>query len=148
MPTTIEGTTYFTESEVKVGFIPKDRHESIISERIAVELCLALAREAVLEVIESGQNGIDDALVESISIDVKQAHDFSLAEFLLVIVIVIGHLKNLLIVDHFDADDAACEATVPRELLGKHRLWELPSRSRVAITAQWEASNGPFGAFH
>ena len=49
-----------------------------------VELCLALAREAVLEVIESGQNCIDDALLESISIDVKQAHDFPLAEFLLV----------------------------------------------------------------
>ena len=46
-----------------------------------VELCLALAREAVLEVFESGQNGIDDALVESISIDAKQAHDFPLAEF-------------------------------------------------------------------
>lgn len=37
MPTTIEGTTYFTEAEVKGGFIPKDRHESIISERIAAK---------------------------------------------------------------------------------------------------------------
>lgn len=37
MPTTIDGKTYYTESEVKGGFIPKDRHESIISERIAAK---------------------------------------------------------------------------------------------------------------
>ena len=67
----------------------------------AVELCLALAREAVPEVIESGGNGIDDALAESISIDAKQAHDFPLVEFLLVIAIAIGILENHLVVDHF-----------------------------------------------
>ena len=45
------------------------------------------------------------------SIDVRQAHNFPLAEFLLVIVIVIGHLESLLVVEHFDAGDVASKAT-------------------------------------
>ena len=68
--------------------------------------------------------------METISIDVKQAYNPPLAEFLLVIVIVLGHLGDLLVVDHFDADDAACEATVPRELFGKQQ--PLLRRLRIA----------------
>ena len=83
----------------------------------AVELCLGLAREAAVEVIESGENGIDDALVESISIDVKQAHDFPLVEFLLVIAIVLGHLENLLVVDHYDAEMRSVKLPCPGNCL-------------------------------
>ena len=47
----------------------------------AVELYLALAREAVLGLIESGPNGTNDALVESISIDAKRDHYFQSSGF-------------------------------------------------------------------